>query len=447
MCMHAVEHSPRGLAEATVARYERRMSSEGSTSPASADRVEVVIVGAGMAGLSLAAALAGAGIEVAVVDRAPRGNLTGLSFDGRTAAIAYGCRRIFEGIGAWPAMAPHAEPILDIRVTDGNSPLFVHYDHREIGDEPLGHIVENRVIREALLARLDGLRSARLLLGVAVRSLERSETGVRVLLEDGRALRGALAIGADGRESRLRAEAGIRLYRHAYGQTAIVCTAAHAEPHHGVAHERFLPGGPFAILPFGDDPDASEPRLRHRSSIVWAERTDKAEVILALPRRGLVAELARRMGDFLGPVDVTGQVWRYPLGLQHAARFVDRRLALIGDAAHVIHPLAGQGFNLGLRDAAVLAEELVDAARLGLDLGAPEALQRFERRRRLDVGTLAIVTDGLNRLFSNDLIPLRIARGLGLAAVHRAPPLKRLFMRHAMGAVGDLPRLARGRAL
>jgi 2-octaprenyl-6-methoxyphenol hydroxylase len=410
-------------------------------------RTDVVIVGAGMAGLSLAAALASVGIRVAVVDRAPRRDLTDLAFDGRTAAIAYGCRRIFEGIGVWDAMAPHAEPILDIRVTDGDSPLFVHYDHREVGDEPLGHIVENRVIREALLARLDGLPSASLMLGVAVSAIERSETGARVLLEDGRALRGALAVGADGRDSRLRTEAGIRLYRHAYGQTAIVCTAAHAEPHHGVAHERFLPGGPFAILPFLDDPEAPNPRHRHRSSIVWTERTEAAELILALPRRDFVAELARRIGDFLGPVDVTGPVWRYPLGLQHAARFVDRRLALIGDAAHVIHPLAGQGFNLGLRDAAVLAEELADASRLGLDLGASEALERFERRRRLDVGTLTVVTDGLNRLFSNDLTPLRIARGLGLAAVNRTPPLRRLFMRHAMGAVGDLPRLARGRAL
>jgi 2-octaprenyl-6-methoxyphenol hydroxylase len=227
-----------------------------------------------------------------------------------------------------------------------------------------------------------------------------------------------------------------------YPQCGIVCTVGHEKPHNGVAHEHFLPSGPFALLPMTDGADGG-----HRSSLVWTERRALVPAMMALSPAGFARELMRRYGDGLGSLRQVGGRWSYPLGLMHAERYVDRRLALIGDAAHVIHPISGQGLNLGLRDVAALAEALMDARRLGRDLGSAEVLARYQRWRRFDNSLLMVVTDGLNRLFSNDLAPLRLARDLGLAAVDRLPPLKRVFMRHAMGLVGDLPRLTRGQAL
>ena len=227
----------------------------------------------------------------------------------------------------------------------------------------------------------------------------------------------------------------------AYAQTGIVCTVAHEKPHGGVAHEHFLPAGPFAMLPMVDDDGV------HRSSIVWTERRDLAPAMMALDDAAFAAEIERRFGPSLGRLRPIGGRFAYPLTLVHAERYVDHRLALLGDAAHAIHPIAGQGLNLGLRDVAALAEAIVDAQRLGLDIGDGLALERYERWRRFDNLMLMAVTDVLNRLFSNDLAPVRLARDLGLAAVNRLPPLKRLFMRHAMGMVGDLPRLIRGERL
>ena len=255
-------------------------------------------------------------------------------------------------------------------------------------------------------------------------------------------MRARLAVVAEGKASPLRAAAGIRVLRWDYPQCGIVCTVAHEKPHHGVAHENFLPSGPFALLPMTDGPDGG-----HRSSLVWTERREVAPAMMALGGEDFARELMRRYGDGLGSLREVGGRWSYPLGLMHAERYVDQRLALIGDAAHVIHPIAGQGLNLGLRDVAALAETLMDARRLGLDLGSAEVLARYQRWRRFDNTLLMVVTDGLNRLFSNDLPPIRLARDVGLAAVDRLPPLKRFFMRHAMGMVGDLPRLTRGQAL
>jgi len=363
--------------------------------------------------------------------------MTGAAYDGRTTAVAYGSQQVLSGIGLWEALAPEAEPIREIRVADGNSPLFLHYDHRALGDAPLGYIVENRLLRRALFARAQALDTLTLLAPLDVVGCETADGAARLRLSDGRSLRASLVIGADGRNSPLREAAGVRSFRKTYGQTAIVCTVRHALPHHGVAVEHFRSAGPFAILPMRNN----------RSSIVWTERNDDARRILALDAAAFARELGGRFGDHLGALAIEGERWSYPLALLHAERYIAPRLALVGDAAHVIHPIAGQGWNLGVRDVAALAELLVDAARLGLDLGANSLLERYERWRRVDNLTLTAVTDGLNRLFTMELPPVRLVRDLGLAAVNRAPLAKRFLMRHAMGLVGDAPRLVRGTAL
>ena len=398
---------------------------------------EVLIAGGGMVGLTLGCALAGAGVEVVVIERADPAALTDAAFDGRVSAIAFGSRQALAAIGVWERLAPEAQPILEIRVSDGDSPLFLHYDHRDVGDAPLGYIVENRHIREALFAAAEGHGRLRLIAPGRVRRLARGAAAVEATLADGRRVRARLAVAADGRESRLRRDAGIAVTSWRYAQTSIVCTVAHERSHRGIAHERFLPAGPFAILPM----------TGNRASLVWTERADLAPEMLALDDAAFTAEMARRFGDFLGALEVAGPRWSYPLALMHAERYTDARLALVGDAAHVIHPIAGQGLNLGLRDVAALAEVLVDARRLGLDLGGGATLERYARWRRFDNTVLIAATDGLNRLFSNDIAPVRLARGLGLAAVDRLAPLKRLFMRHAMGTLGELPRLMRGEPL
>jgi 2-octaprenyl-6-methoxyphenol hydroxylase len=315
--------------------------------------------------------------------------------------------------------------------------MFLHYDHSDIGDEAFGYMVENRTLRRALADRLRVLDNVRLLAPAKIAELDRQPGRVTATLEGGRRLEAALIVGAEGRNSPTRDSAGIKLTRWSYGQTGIVCTVAHEYPHDNIAHERFLPAGPFAILPLPGN----------RSSIVWTERADLAPVIMELDEAGFLAELNSRFGDFLGRIEVIGRRWAYPLSLQYAERATDHRLALVGDSLHGMHPIAGQGLNMGLRDVAALAEVLVDARRLGLDAGDGVILQNYERWRRFDNTLMLAVTDALNRLFSNDIEPLRLARDLGLAAVNKMPPLKKLLMRHAMGLAGDLPRLMKGEAL
>jgi 2-octaprenyl-6-methoxyphenol hydroxylase len=288
-----------------------------------------------------------------------------------------------------------------------------------------------------LFAAAHSLDRLHLVAPVGLRQLSRTLALAEAELDDGRRIRARLAIAADGRQSPVRRNAGIAVTAWTYDQTAIVCTVAHERPHRGIAQERFLAAGPFAILPLTGD----------RSSLVWTERADLAPDIMALDDEGFHGEMARRFGDYLGALELTGPRWSYPLALSDAARYTDNRLALVGDAAHAMHPIAGQGLNLGLRDVAALSEVLVDGRRLGLDIGGADVLARYARWRRVDSTVLLAVTDVLNRLFSNDIAPLRLARVLGLAAVNQLPPLKRLFMRHAMGTVGDLPRLARGEPL
>jgi 2-octaprenyl-6-methoxyphenol hydroxylase len=396
-----------------------------------------VIVGGGMVGLTLACALAGAGVRSVVVDREPQRAALAPGYDGRASAFAAGSVRLLRAIGVWEAIAAEAQPILEIRVSDGDSPLFLHYDHRGIGDEPFGYMVENRVFRRALDRRAAALPALTRLAPARLARLERTAHRVEAALDDGTKVAARLAVAADGRRSAVRAEAGIAVGRLAYRQTAIVCTVAHERPHRGIAQERFLAAGPFAILPLTGE----------RSSLVWTERADLAPALLALDDQAFARELAWRFTDYLGALAPEGPRWSYPLELSWAWRITGRRLALVGDAARAIHPIAGQGLNLGLRDVAALAETVVDTHRLGLDIGAADVLVRYARRRRLDAVTMTVVTDALNRLFSNDLAPLRAARDLGLAAVERMPALKRLFMRRAMGLAGDQPRPVRGEPL
>jgi len=403
-------------------------------SSTSATEVDVLVVGGGMVGLTFAAALAGAGLHIAVIDRERPRDMTSQPFDGRASAIAAASRDVLETIGVWRGMVGDAQPILEIRVSDGASPLFLHYDFREVGGKPLGYIVENRAIRRALIGHAQTLPTLKLFSGREVAALDRGVGAAEAVLDDGARIRAALVIGADGRESEMRKHAGIDISSWNYHQTGIVCTVAHERPHGGVAQEHFLPAGPFAILPM----------TGNRSSIVWTERADLVPRIMALDEAGFGEELRLRFGDFLGALAPEGPRFAYPLSLVHAERYIDHRLALIGDAAHGIHPIAGQGFNLGIRDVAALAEVVVDTMRLGLDPGATSALARYQRWRRFDNMAMLAVTDGLNRLFSNEIAPLRLARDIGLAAVNRAPALKRLFMQHAMGKAGELPRLARG---
>lgn len=407
-----------------------------------AREADILIIGGGLIGLTQATAFGRAGLSAIVVDREKPAHAAADTFDGRGSAIAWGSAQVLRGIGVWSGLEAQAEAIREIRVSDGNSLLFLHYDHRELGPQPLGYIVENRFIRRALYAGLATLDAVTLVAPQTVTTLERLATHVEARLQDGSLVRARLAIAADGRASPTRAAAGIGVTQWTYDQTGIVCSIAHEQPHHGVAHERFLPAGPFAVLPLPD----SETGV-HRSSLVWTERADLAPAMMALPDAQFAAEIALRFGDTLGRISVAGPRWSYPLGLLQAETYIARRLALAGDAAHAIHPIAGQGLNLGLRDIAALAECIVDAHRLGLDIGAANVLERYQRWRRFDNVALMAVTDGLNRLFSTDLAPVRLVRDLGLGIVNSLPPLKRFFMRHAMGMVGDLPRLTRGEAL
>lgn len=398
---------------------------------------DTIIIGGGMVGMAAAIAFATAGIRSAVVERVPHPSQLESRFDGRVSAISLGTKRLLDTIGAWEHMAPHAQPIHDIRVIDADSPLFLHYDHREVGNEPFGWIVENRIIREALFARGDALESVSLYAPRTVADMHIHPSHATVTLDTGQVLQAPLLVAADGKFSATRDRLGIKALTIPYHQTALVCTIAHSEPHHGLALERFLPIGPFAVLPMQNN----------RSSLVWSESTEHAKLMLELDDAAFVDEIQRRVGGYLGEISLAGPRFSYPLTLVHADRYTAHRAALVGDAAHGIHPIAGQGVNLGFRDVATLAEVVADAHRLGLDIGFETALAGYSRWRALDALSMVAVTDGLTRLFSNNVAPLRLARRAGLATVSKMPPLKRFFMRHAMGLEGDLPKLMRGIAL
>jgi 2-octaprenyl-6-methoxyphenol hydroxylase len=423
--------------------------------PRDVQRVDVLIGGAGFAGLALAIALRqglGPAFSVAVAD--PAFGRSGS--DPRASAIVAAARRMFEAIGVWDKV--QAQPILDMVITDSRlddmvRPTFLSFD----GDveqrsqvhagyvnlpafEPFAHMVENAPLLAALAEKATSegvvLRSAAVT-GFAV-ATDRAD----VKLADGSELAARLLVAADGARSTIRERAGIASHGWTYPQSAIVTTVAHEREHHGRAEEHFLPAGPFAILPLTTDA-----AIGHRSSIVWTEAAQEAERILALPEHEFHAELERRFGLHLGEIKAVGSRRAHRLGLSVARAFIAERVALVGDAAHVIHPIAGQGLNMGLKDVAALAEVLVDAARLGLDPGSLAVLERYQRWRRFDTMAMGIATDGLNRLFSNQSAVLRLARDVGLGVVERLPALKHFFIREAAGLVGDVPKLLKGEAL
>lgn len=403
---------------------------------------DAIIVGGGLAGGLASLALARAGLSVCVIDAVPPAAMKDEQFDGRTTAMAYASARVFRRLGLWDDIAPHAEPILDIMVTDGRargrftdgvrSPFHLHFDSRELENgEPLGWIVENRQLRRAIFSAIGQSDGVALRAPAHVAAASFGDRAARVRLADGAELTAPLAIGADGRGSGLRREAGIRVSSWSYDQAGIVATVAHERPHDGVAHEFFLPSGPFAILPMTEQ----------RSSLVWTERTAAAKAYMALGESDFTDAIADRFGDFLGAVTLAGPRWSYPLSLSMAHRFIAPRLALIGDAAHAIHPIAGQGFNLGVKDIAALADVLGEAAGVGLDIGSMNVLEGYERWRRFDSAALAASTDFFNRLFSNDIGPLRATRDIGMGVVGKIAPLRGFFMRHAGADIGALPPL------
>jgi 2-octaprenyl-6-methoxyphenol hydroxylase len=403
------------------------------------DDVDVLIAGGGLNGTSLALALASGGLSVAIVDPAPPGTREAPGFNGQSYALALTSQRLLKVLGVWARVVEHAQPILEIKVTDGRagegpSPFVLEFDHAEIEEGPMGYMVEDRFLRRALL---DGLSASDLVTQVQGTVVEHTPESGSVLARtaDGRTLRGRVLVGSDGRTSATAARAGIRRQGWAYGQTALVCAVSHERPHNGAAHQFFMPPGPLAILPLPGN----------RSSIVWSETEANAARIQAMDDAAYLEVLRPRFGDFLGEIRLEGKRWTYPLVLSMTQSFVGPRIALLGDAAHAMHPIAGQGLNAGLKDVAALAEVLADARRRGEDIGRPEVLERYQRWRRFDTATLLLATDMFNRLFSNDNGLLRLVRDLGMGAVNAMPGVRRRFIREAAGLTGDLPRLLRGR--
>lgn len=404
---------------------------------------DVIIAGGGLNGPALGLALAGAGLSVCVVDAQPARARAGAAFDGRAYALALASRRLLEGLGLWAGLAAKTQPIRQIKASDGRpgegaAPFFLHFDSAELEEGPMGAMVEDRHLYAAFVAAMEDRAGITHIPATQITAQEEVPGGIAVTLSDGRRLTGRLLAGCDGRASGTAERAGIGRTGWGYDQTALVCAIRHEKPHEGIAHQFFMPGGPLAILPLppGD-----------RSSIVWSERAQAAERIAALSDAEFLDVLRPRFGDFLGRIELAGPRFSYPLSLTLANSYVAPRVALVGDAAHGVHPIAGQGLNLGLRDVAALAEVVVDARRRGEDIGAPDVLARYERWRRFDSTALALGMDAVNRLFSNDNPVLRAGRDLGLGIVNAIPGLRRGFMRQAAGLTGPLPRLLAGQAL
>jgi 2-octaprenyl-6-methoxyphenol hydroxylase len=397
---------------------------------------DLIIVGGGLNGASLALAAAQSGLNSVVVDALPRDAQIQDDFDGRSYALALSSQRMLRGLGIWDGLDSHAQVMDEIKVSDGRVGeasvfLGLHFASAEVEEGPMGYMMEDRFLRRALLAAMEGSNQITHMPDTKVVSQTVSAGGTEVLLANGDTLKGRLLIGADGRQSGTAKRAGIRRTGWGYGQTALVCAIAHEKPHGGVAHQLFMPHGPLAILPLPGN----------RSSIVWSEKSDLAQQINALGDEDYLEVLRPRFGDFLGEIALDGQRFTYPLNLTLANSFISDRLALVGDAAHGMHPIAGQGLNAGLRDVAVLAHVLDHAMRRGEDIASPLVLGRYQSWRRFDTATLAASTDLFNRLFSNDNPLLRAGRDLGMSLINKTPALRRSFIREAAGITGDLPDL------
>ncbi|MDQ1849929.1 UbiH/UbiF/VisC/COQ6 family ubiquinone biosynthesis hydroxylase [Gemmobacter fulvus] len=403
---------------------------------------DILVVGGGLNGPGLALALAQNGLSVTVVDSRPAPARAEAGFDGRAYALAQASKRLLGMIGVWPRIAAF-QPMLKIKASDGvagqgPSPLFLGFDSAELEEGPMGYMVEDRHLYAAFLAAMQDQPQIRLLSGETVVEQTATPNGICATLASGTQLSARLLVGCDGRSSGTASRAGIRRSGWNYGQTALVTAIHHEKDHAGTAHQFFMPSGPLAILPLHGG---------HHSSIVWSETTATAAAIQALPDADYLAALRPRFGDFLGAIDLAGARFTYPLTLTLANSFVAPRLALVGDAAHGVHPIAGQGLNLGLRDVAALAQVLIEAQRRGDDIGSSVTLEGYQRWRRFDATTLALGMDGVNRLFSNDNPLLRLGRDLGLGLVNALPGLRRGFMRQAAGLSGDLPRLLAGKPI
>ena len=403
---------------------------------------DIAIIGGGLNGPALALALAQTGERVTLIDALGLSVRKDAKFEGRSYALALTSVRLLQGLGVWEAVAEHAQPMLEIKVTDGRAgegpaPMFMHFDHAEIEEGPMGHMVEDRHLRRALLEAVKAEPLITHLNKQSVVAQEVDVSGITLTLDTGKTLRARLAVGADGRGTGTGKRAGIGRVEWGYGQTALVCAIKHDIPHQGIAHQFFMPPGPLAILPL----------TQNRSSIVWSETTQNAAAIHDLPDAAYLDVLRPRFGSFLGEISLAGERYTYPLGLSLAHQMIAPRVALVGDAAHGVHPIAGQGLNAGLRDVAALAEVVADALRRGEDLGSEAALARYQEWRRFDNAALALATDSFNRLFSNDNALIRMARDIGMAAINALPGLRRGFIREAAGLTGTLPRLMQGKAL
>ncbi len=399
---------------------------------------DLIIVGGGLNGPAMALAVAQAGFSVTIIDSLPIDTRKRVDFDGRSYALAHASMRLLHGIGIWDDIAKHAQPMLQIKVTDGRagegpSPWMMHFDHAEIEEGPMGYMVEDRHLRRAFLDTMAGHELITHLASETVVAQEVGPAGATVTLASGKTLAARLLIGSDGRKSGTAQRAGIKRTGWGYGQTAVVCAVKHDKPHGGIAHQFFMPHGPLAILPL----------TRNRSSIVWSETDARAAELMAMNDADFISALRPAFGSFLGAISLTGARFSYPLGLTLANSFVADRVALVGDAAHGLHPIAGQGLNAGLRDVAALADVLEQARGRGEDIGGLQTLERYQRWRRFDTTTLALATDTFNKLFSNDNPLLRAARDIGMGLVNAAPGLRRGFIREAAGLSGDLPRLMR----
>ncbi|WP_292458604.1 ubiquinone biosynthesis hydroxylase [Mesorhizobium sp.] len=424
---------------------ERKADTQTGANAKTRSGLDVLVAGAGYVGLAAAVSLKQArpGLAIALVDAAPAG---AWQRDGRASAIAAAACRMLDQLGVWAEIVPQAQAITEMIITDSRTadpvrPVFLTFDGEVAPGEPFAHMVANRVLNGALRASAEKL-GIDIIEGVAVQGFETNGAGITVHLADGATLKARLLVAADGVNSKLRDMAGIKTVKWEYGQSGIVCTVAHERPHNGRAEEHFLPAGPFATLPLKPGEDGT-----NRSSIVWVERTPDAEKLVAGDDLLFEHELEQRFGLKLGEIRVADKPRAWPLGLTIARAFVAPRIALAGDAAHGIHPIAGQGLNLGFKDVAALAEVIVEADRLGRDIGALDVLERYQQWRRFDTVQMGVTTDALNRLFSNDIGPLRTVRDIGLGLVERMPRLKDFFIRQASGLSASTPRLLKGEAI